>query len=210
MAYIAQRNLGLLAQHERASCADVLAHWDNTRTLWIPWVDETTPAVLGVDPGLSGAIVALDVAGKTVLCAYPMPTRATQGRGRVKRRVHGEMLDHILRRENIFHAFVEDPGVVMGGNANAPAITSPLSVAALHATLGAIEATLHARGVSSSRVFPGTWKKPYGLRKTTKRKSVEVASQIWPIFKNLRVRDNGHAEAALIARFGLYHTIWRR
>lgn len=176
----------------------------------IPWHDDG-PCVMGVDPGLSGGIVAVSMCGRRILCAYPMPTRPHPGRGRIKRRINGAALFEIFARSEILHVFVEDPGVVMGGSKpDKPAITSPLSIAALHATLGAIEAALSTHGIHHSRVYPAQWKKPFGLRgKRGKRPSVEVAAALWPQLENLRVMDNGQAEAALIARFGLQYTSWR-
>lgn len=202
VSFIAARNMGKLALKLTGQPAR------RGLPLLIEWRDDSTPAVLGIDPGLSGAVVALTLDGKQLLGTWAMPTVPLKGRGRIKRRVDGAALCDIYARGNIAHAFVEDPGVVMGGAHRA--VTSPLSVAALHATLGNIEGALDVRGIPSSRVHPSSWKRPYGLwGKGDKRASLDVAMQLWPDFGPLRMKDNGHAEAALIARYGLTHTIWK-
>ena len=68
------------------------------------------------------------------------------------------------------------------------------------ATLGA----LGALGIPVVTVPPGTWKKAAGLTNKDKGASRQLAAELWPTEAHqfARVKDDGRAEACLVARHG--------
>lgn len=213
MTFIAARNVGALAQVAAAASArSVTPARGKPFDYEAPGLTGDVQIVLGIDPGVNGGLVGLRADTGDLALAWTMPTRTIAGaKGRMKRRLCGDALMGMLRTAQPIAVFIEDPGVVMGGK-GLKATTSPLSVASLHHCFGGIEACVDAIGVEARRVHATTWKRVYGLigKGRGKEVSMNAAAQLWPELGSLRKRDDGIAEAALIARYGLTHTAWKR
>lgn len=145
----------------------------------------TPTLIVGVDPGLSGAIALLDVDGNLV-DVYDMPV------------VDGHISAAILASyegwrttPTRFHAVVEDVHAMPGQG-----VTSMFTFGR---GVGVIEGTFGALGVPVTRVTPQKWKRSFGLGKD-KGESRRRALELWPAHasKFARVKDDGRAEAALI------------
>lgn len=155
--------------------------------------------ILGIDPGLTGAVAAVDSAGT---CAVEdLPTATIPGGGLVKRRIDALALATMVRQMvPIGHAclvVIEDVRA-MGGKNNAVQTQGSLM-----RTLGAIEATTEILRLRWQKVDPRQWKAFYGLDKD-KDRSLDIARELYPLaaHKLARVKDHNRAEALLLAHFG--------
>jgi hypothetical protein len=74
---------------------------------------------------------------------------------------------------------------------------------------GIVIGVVQALGIPLERVRPATWKLAMGLRGKPKAASRGMATELFPDFADQfrRVKDDGRAEAALIARYGAYQNI---
>ena len=74
---------------------------------------------------------------------------------------------------------------------------------------GIVIGVVQAMGFPLERVRPMAWKKMMGLFKKPKAASRGMASELFPEFADQfrRVKDDGRAEAALIARYGSFVNI---
>lgn len=152
---------------------------------------------LGCDPGLTGALAAVDSAGHVHLLE-DLPT-ITRGKGRVKRELDPAGLAHLLRpiAGDIKLAVVEQVGSMPGQGV--------ASVFSLGHTSGVIAGVISALGIPLQLVAPATWKKPLGLTRD-KSMSRTVASRLYPEVALHRVKDHNLAEALLLARHALQCT----
>lgn len=71
--------------------------------------------------------------------------------------------------------------------------------------LGCVEGVVLALGLPVSFVTPATWKRDMGLTGKDKGASRQLATDTWPTWAGSfqRVKDDGRAEAALLALWGL-------
>jgi crossover junction endodeoxyribonuclease RuvC len=149
--------------------------------------------VLGVDPGAYGAL-ALIVDGK-LDSVLDMPILMIRRGTSDKAEVDGYTLADTIRQLSPDIAYIEQVGGLPGQSA--PAAFN------FGRAAGAIEFTAKALGVRVELVPPATWKKALKIN-NGKDGSRAAAMRLWPAkadsFK--RVKDDGRAEAALIAEFG--------
>jgi crossover junction endodeoxyribonuclease RuvC len=150
--------------------------------------------VIGIDPGLSGAIAQWD---GSELVVFEIPTFKSTGRGR-------EIDWSTLNKgwdDNFFwadHAFLERVGTRPGEGRS--------SAFKFGLIFGGLRGIIAAKLIPVTLVSPTVWKKHYGLQ-ASKTAAVIRASQLFPvhadIFRGPRggIKD-GVAEAALIARYG--------
>ncbi len=149
--------------------------------------------VLGVDPGLAGALALYEISTKNIHI-FDMPVTD----GRVDPAKLAAIIEMCKVRGSI-HAAVE---LVGGLPRQAGVFNFGVSAGVVHGVLGAL-------GIPYTLVSPNEWKGAMGLRKLpnesqdqVKTRARELASRLWPEmaaeFK--RVRDDGRAEACLIAR----------
>ncbi len=165
--------------------------------------------VLGIDPGLSGALAILHVQSKTIDSIFDMPVTDGSGPGpgcRFNAAALAAIVDMCKVRGSV-HAVVE---LVSSMPRQAGAFNFGVSAGVVHGVLGAL-------GVPMSLVSPGQWKPAMGLRRANgetqagnKTRARELAMKLWPEraadFK--RVKDDGRAEAALIGRFFAMKNGW--
>lgn len=147
---------------------------------------------LGVDPGLTGALAAVDRQGHVHLLE-DLPT-VTRGQGRVKRELDPAGLAHLLRpiAGEIRLAVVEQVGSMPGQGV--------ASVFSLGHSAGVIVGVISALGIPLQLVAPSVWKKAYGIGRD-KGLSRTVATRLYPGASLARVKDHNLAEALLLATF---------
>jgi crossover junction endodeoxyribonuclease RuvC len=156
----------------------------------------STPAtIVGVDPGLSGALFFIDPNHPLTGEAVDIPTHVLTRGGKKKREIDVVQLIHVLALRRITHAFVEQVGAMPGQGVS--------SVFAFGKGYGVILGVLAARSIPLSLIPPVRWKREMrvlkdkdGARARASQLLPDAADQ-WP-----RVHHHGRAEAALLALYG--------
>lgn len=151
--------------------------------------------IVGIDPGYSGAIALLN---GSVLQVHDMPT-APAVKGRVEMDLYrlGQLLspdvDGICPETCV--AVLEKVATMPGQGIS--------SAFRFGEGYGAIQMALVGHGWERNYVTPATWKKHFKLSRD-KGVSRALASQRFPQYAHLfdRVKDDGRAEAALLALYG--------
>jgi len=144
--------------------------------------------VLGIDPGLSGALVVLD--NGVPIEWTRMPTHMV-GKSN---RVNGAALSRFINQLNIEWSVIEDVHAMPKQG-----VTSMFTFG--HAC-GTVMGVLSALQIPVSRITPQEWKKRAGLIGKDKDAARSMALQIWPHWGVLDKKGEGQAmaDAALIAR----------
>lgn len=152
--------------------------------------------VLGIDPGLSGALAIIDTT-LDELTIFDMPIVEVEKGGKAARYVSPQLLGELVAGRGITHAVVEKVSAMPGQG-----VTGMFS---LGRSLGVVEGVLAAYEIPTTLVHPKTWQAPYGLKgkKIDADGSRQIALQLFPREAALfaRKKDNGRADAALIARW---------
>jgi len=154
-------------------------------------------AVIGIDPGLSGAICLLD--GLNRVTIWDMPTVEVLRGRKTKRELDLTALSTIIfgiTDEAV--AYVEQVGAMPGQG-----VSSMFSFGKSYGgTLGILAAL---QVPVQEHVPPQRWQKALNVRKG-KDGSRLRASELLPSYMSLwaRVKDDGRAEAALIAYYGMH------
>lgn len=162
--------------------------------------------ILAIDPGLSGAIAAMDESG--LLGVRDMPTRPIpNASGKTRNEVDPKRLRDILRALGSLDektiVVMEAMHAFMGGGEERKGSMS--SQASLAATKAVICTVCELSDLSVTFVTPRTWQKWYGVKataaETTKQQSLRLARQLYGMEFFARAKDDGRADAALIARW---------
>ena len=154
--------------------------------------------IIGIDPGAAGAVAILENGRLTQV--FDMPVVEMTVGGKAKRRVAPELLASELRLYNLADtvAVVEQVGAMPGQGVT--------SMFAFGQAYGLVLGVLAGLWIPTTTVTPATWKKALKLN-TGKDGARAKAAQLWPAqadqFK--RVKDDGRAEAALLAYWRLHH-----
>lgn len=148
-----------------------------------------TGRILGIDPGINGAF-ALVIAN--TVGVVDMPTIEVRGKRRPS--AHG-IVDLIVRTGPVDLVIVEDVQGVQGSGA-----TSAFNFGR---GAGVIEGVLAALERPVRYVTPQAWTKDLGVTRD-KGAHREMASRLFPGAADLfaRVKDDGRADAALLAYWG--------
>lgn len=157
-----------------------------------------TSFVIGIDPGLSGAAVLYDAESRLICDYLDMPTKEIITAGKKKRKIDAYELFGWLeqQRKLTSRVFVEKVGAMPGQG-----VTSSFNFGF---SAGAIEACCLAVGLEVTYVQPQTWKRAMGLLGKDKNASRYAAMNLCVGSEHLfaRAKDDGRAEAALIAIYG--------
>ena len=144
-----------------------------------------TPAViLGVDPGKTGAIAAVDATTGVLVWVEDMPHD-----------VNGALIRELLLNEHAIGAWVEQVHAMPRQGVS--------STFAFGVAYGKVLGALTALLVPVHHVTPATWKKAMRVtadKGTSRTRAVDLFPTHAGTFA--RVKDDGRAEAALIARYG--------
>ena len=151
--------------------------------------------IIGIDPGLSGAIAILDNA--KVLNIFDIPVM-TEGK-KNKRQLNSALLVSLLK-ENIKNN--EEVAVVVE-QVNAMPGQGVTSMFNFGQTFGAIKGICAALGLPIFFVRPSKWKKHFDLINSSKDASRTKAIEIYPSLaeKLSKKKDVNKSDAILIARF---------
>ena len=140
--------------------------------------------ILGIDPGLSGAYALLTNATAIV---DDLPV--------VAKSIDAAEFHRIVQALKPDVAVVEQVGAMPGN--------SPNSMFTFGRCYGSILATLACAGIPVKLATPAYWKKHFKLN-SDKERSRQLAIQLFPAVTGLsRKKDDGRAEALLLARFYL-------
>jgi crossover junction endodeoxyribonuclease RuvC len=171
--------------------------------------------VIGIDPGLSGALCLLDQSGLREVVDMPVMVKG-KARGAVLNEINPAALASTLREWA--HGSADDVLIVVESVNSRPTAGPPQpcpvckrdrkalgssSVFSMGDTIGAIRGTLAALGYPVQWVTPQRWKKHYGLPGGKEKKELARAHAIklYPGADLARKRDHNRAEAILLSRF---------
>lgn len=152
--------------------------------------------ILGCDPGLSDALAILNT-DTGALVVEDIPTFALARGGKAKRDVNRAELARMIDCAQPTQAFVEQVGAMPGQGVS--------SVFSFGKTYGTILGCLAF--VPVTLVAPTTWKRAVGIKAASgKDASRARATTLFPRHAGAfaRVKDDGRAEAALIAWYGAW------
>lgn len=143
--------------------------------------------IVGIDPGISGAIAILDSRGDAV-DVYDMPVADGF--------VSGGLLYQSLEDRLIRLVVVEKVNAMPGQGVS--------SMFKFGDSVGAVRGVVGALGVPLAWAPPGVWKRHHGLLRKDKDASRRLALEKYPRMaeKLSRKKDSGRAEALLIAEYG--------
>ena len=152
--------------------------------------------IVGIDPGLTGAIAILD--NKKVISLFDMPVM-TEGK-KNKRQLNSAQLVNILseykkRKDDEVSVVVEQVNAMPGQG-----VTSMFNFGQ---TFGAIKGVCAAMGLPIFFVRPSRWKKHFELINASKDSSRTKAIEMYPSLSNqlTKKKDVNKSDAILIARF---------
>lgn len=157
--------------------------------------------VLGVDPGLTGAITSLDHHGhlRAVVDLPTCPIETAGPQAKVKRKIDARALRVILSDlvpTDERAIFVIEDMQLLGGS-------SVQTMGSLAHTRGVIEAVALLYDLDVRFVRPQAWKRFYGLG-SDKTEALTLARKMWAGWTEFsRQKDHNRAESALIAHWAL-------
>lgn len=146
--------------------------------------------LIGIDPGVSGAMAVLTETGELVATGF-MPVYQA---GKAKH-VNAAALADFIRSHTVDFAAVEKVGAMPGQGVS--------SMFNFGHSAGVIEGVLAAVGIGYTLVTPQTWKRHFKLLGKDKDASRTVAQQLYPSAPLSRKKDCGVADAILLARYAI-------
>jgi crossover junction endodeoxyribonuclease RuvC len=151
--------------------------------------------IVGIDPGLSGAIAILE--DNKVLSLFDMPVMSEGKKN--KKQLNSAQLVNILR-ENILNS--EDIAVVVE-QVNAMPGQGVTSMFNFGQTFGAIKGVSAALNLPIFFVRPSKWKKHFELINSSKDSSRTKVIEMYPALSSQlsKKKDVNKSDAVLIARF---------
>lgn len=163
--------------------------------------------VIGIDPGVTGAAAAI-LDGEVQVHDAPTFLR----KGSDKRRFSiagaagliGAWVSGARRAGHDVRAYLELAMAMPSDDAGGRRGMGATSAFGYGEGFGAWQGIFAALDVQATRVAPGKWKRDMGLGRD-KRESIRLAISLYPQLATIlsRVKDNGRAEAVLLARYGL-------
>lgn len=152
--------------------------------------------LLGVDPGLHGALAFITDAGD-LLAAYKMPTlRQERSRKKFKTFINETTLAEIIKKHTPHVVWIEDVF-----SSSQMGVVSSFSFGE---GKGILKGICGALGIKPRYVHPSVWKREIGVT-AEKRSSILRAKHLFP-FQQKLLTSEGKCEAALIALYGLLAT----
>jgi crossover junction endodeoxyribonuclease RuvC len=157
--------------------------------------------LLGIDPGISGAIALLSPAGE-LLGVHDLPTLPDGPAGR--RRVNPALLADLLAQTHASHAYCE--------LVNSRPTDGHVAAFSFGMTRGLLEGCLAALAIPVTMLAPASWKRIVGLppssaaeRADAKDRSRAEALRRWPAHAQLFAlkKHDGRSDASLIAAAGI-------
>jgi len=142
----------------------------------------------GIDPGINGAISWVSADGHLIQ-VIDMPVVEVNG----KKKVSPQILTAILEARKPNFAVIEDVGVFKGNGA--------VSMFNFGYSAGILAGVCAGLKLPVSLYRPAVWKRAAGVP-ADKGAARQMAQRFWPGCRDFdRVKDDGRAEAALLARW---------
>ena len=161
-----------------------------------------TVTVLGIDPGISGALAALDNLGNLVVEDFPTHAVKTS-LGRARHELDLVQLAQFIQgiAAVIDHVFIERVNAMPGQGVT--------SMFRFGYAAGAVHGVVAALGLPFTFVTPQSWQKAQGVGPGADA-ARQRASQLFPQYAGelARKKDQHRADATLIARYGLAALTW--
>lgn len=155
--------------------------------------------IIGIDPGISGGIALVEKTSDGIFLrgVWDMPTTCIAGG---KRKVNAPMLADIISRFPTTATVISEQVGAMPGQ-------GVVSMFNFGRAAGIIEGVVAGVGLDLELVLPVKWKRVLDLIGKDKNASRALAAEAFPKQANSfsRVKDDGRAEAALIALWGHKH-----
>lgn len=151
--------------------------------------------ILGVDPGIKGALALLDVKNKVLTHVFDLPTTPTGIKSRLT--IDGAKLSLLVSE------FCNDIEFCIFEDVHSSPNDGVVGAFSFGKSTGILLGVLQSYLLPIIPVAPSVWKNVFGLS-SNKDESRHMASRKYPAFKekwNLKKHD-GRAEAALLADFG--------
>lgn len=152
--------------------------------------------IIGIDPGLSGAIALISSTGK-YMEVYDVVTEV-KGKGKIKNQIEAletfKILTYMKLRSSSKAKILIEKVSSMPGQGVA-------SVFSLGDSYGSLRALSTCCYLPVETVLPAKWKKHFKLT-SDKDKSLKLARELFPEAPLSRKKDIDRAEALLIARYG--------
>lgn len=151
--------------------------------------------VLGIDPGFNGALVVLDVDGPRLVHYIDMPSLFTRtGKRYLDLEKISDFLD--LWKGAVKFAMLE--------NVHSMPNDGGRQAFSFGEQKGSLTALLSAMKIECRQTPPSVWKPAMGLLSASKSEARKLAMKLIPESRVyfIRARDEGRAEAALMALFG--------
>ena len=153
--------------------------------------------LIGIDPGLGGAIAMLDHAGMLMaLSDMPVLTLSTRRGMKHEYDVPGLVALLAPYRGTQTHVIIEEAQAMPGQGTR--------SMFTIGLGMGVWLGMLAALPLPHTRVRPATWKRALGLGKDKEHARLR-AMQLFPKADLRRKRDHGRAEALLLTWYGWQH-----
>lgn len=152
--------------------------------------------ILGIDPGLSGALAIIEDGPQGGCLCVDMPTLALSRGGKARREIDAHQLATLIVNWMPTHAFIEGMRAMPGQGVS--------SMFALGKGYGIILGVLAATSIPYTVVDARKWKNAFSLNKdkdAAKARASQLlpaAAHQWPLKKH-----DGRAEAALLALYGV-------
>lgn len=152
--------------------------------------------ILGIDPGITGAMAILGPNGDVLVADLPMMTIPNGARKQ-------QVLD-VTAMKNYLENWQTRHRVFVFLEKTQPMKDSAMTAFSMGQMRGSLLAICACLNISVSDVLPQAWKRKYNLLKCDKDASLGAAKQLFPsLAADLsRVKDHNRAEALLIAAYG--------
>lgn len=164
---------------------------------------------LGIDPGSaspSGAVFQkLRGVKGAIIHAFDVPMTGEEN----ERRVDVLGLVRAIQDWGVTHCVIERVNAmpsIPDEKTGQRRVMGTASMFRFATAYGDLRTTVRLCGFEPRFVMPARWKKFYGLKGPDKEQSRQMALELWPQMADLlkRKKDEGRAEAMLIARYGAH------
>lgn len=160
--------------------------------------------IVGIDPGITGALAFLHPNGERIVVDMPIRARKTTGNG--KNEVDPTALQTLIRSR----VPADSAALIVMENLNTFSKSGGAkSIASMQASKDVICAVMELNRLDVAYVTPHAWQSLFGIKKTdsedTKDQSLRIARTLYP---ELRLtKHSGRADALLIGRYGQRHFV---
>ncbi|WP_196221153.1 RuvC family protein [Sansalvadorimonas verongulae] len=158
-------------------------------------------AVIGFDPGLSGAFAVLNCERDHAFFSSDFPIIIKNDKRHIDIISLTNTLQQLASQYHIHHVFIENVNAMppVKGKKRKPGNQTSFTFGR---SFGVLEGIVGALGLPTTLITPATWKRRAGLLKQEKVASLNRALELYPGCGLHLKKHIGRAEAMLIARYG--------